>query len=239
MKIAVCDDNNTTYIHIKEYLSEFFLNVEELSLNELLYFSDGLQLLEYSERSDIPDIIFLDIEMMHSNGIDVAKKLRSFEKETIIIFVSAHKEYVFDAFRCEALHFLVKPIDSVDFEDCFNRAVHKYTTMHSTLPLKWKFERANIAVSDVLYVESYRGHIIVHTTEGTEDVVGKLKDFFAFLQPHGFMRIHHGYIVNMQHIRRFGSDSVLLSNGESVMMSVRKRSDALKIYDNFLQKRKW
>lgn len=239
MRIAVCDDDRAVFEQIRGWTGAYYTEYSLLAQARYLYFSDGLRLLQYVEKESVPDLVFLDIEMMFSNGMDVARQLRERFADVIIIFVSSHREYVFDAFRCEALHFLVKPIDRTDFDDCFARAMHKYTVTHSTLPLKWKFERANIAVKDVLYVEAYRGHLIVHTVQGTEDVIGKLKDMFAFLQPHGFLRIHHGYIVNMQHIRRFNSDSVTLCNGEDVQMSVRKRNDALQVYDRFLQKRKW
>ena len=159
--------------------------------------------------------------------------------DIIIIFVSSHRECVFDTFRCEALHFIVKPIDKDDFNEAFRRAVHKYNSANCFLPLKWQHERANVSIQDILYVESYRGHLIIHTVKEPFEVVGNLKDIFTFLEPHGFMRIHHGYIVNMQHIRRFNSDSILLVNGENVQMSIRKRNEALSTYDSFLQKWKW
>ena len=48
--------------------------------------------------------------MKEMNGIEAAEKIREFAPETIIIFISSHSSYIFDAFRIEALHFLVKPI---------------------------------------------------------------------------------------------------------------------------------
>ena len=73
-------------------------------------FFKGEDLVErYSSGKDF-DIVFLDIEMDKMNGIDTATEMRKYAPEAIIIFVSSHKNYVFDAFRCEAFHFLVKPI---------------------------------------------------------------------------------------------------------------------------------
>lgn len=239
MKTAVCDDDIFIHSQIKNMIAAFFSGEERTRANEPLYFSDGTKALEYLKRGGEIDILFLDIEMAYSNGIDTAKQLREISPDIIVIFVSSHREYVFEAFRCEALHFIVKPVEQDEFDDVFARAVHKYKAAHSFLPLKWQRERANVSVQDILYIECYRGHLIIHTTGRQYDVVGKLKDVFAFLEPHGFMQIHHGYIVNMQHIRRFNSDSIVLVNGETVYMSVRKRNDALIAYDKFLQKWKW
>ncbi len=239
MKTAVIDDDIFIYNQVKELIASFFVSEERMQANEPLYFADGIEFLEYMEKGEKADIIFLDIEMAQSNGIDIAKRCREIMPDIIIIFVSSHRECVFDTFRCEALHFIVKPIDKDDFNEAFRRAVHKYNSANCFLPLKWQHERANVSIQDILYVESYRGHLIIHTLKEPFEVVGNLKDIFTFLEPHGFMRIHHGYIVNMQHIRRFNSDSILLVNGENVQMSIRKRNEALITYDSFLQKWKW
>ena len=94
-------------------------------------------------------------------------------------------------------------------------------------------------MQDVLYVESLRKHLLIHTKTEDFDIIGNLKDIYAFLKPHGFVKIHHGYVVNMAHIKRFAGDCVHLINGEQVQMSMRKRSEALATYDAFLQKWKW
>ena len=73
------------------------------------------------------DIYFLDIEMGDISGIELAKKIRSEQensgKRSIIIFVTAFREYMEDAFDVNAFHYLVKPIKEKKFAEVFQRAV--------------------------------------------------------------------------------------------------------------------
>ena len=105
MKLCICDDDKTMHEKIRQCLQPFFT---ESQMPQITDFFKGEDLVEhYSSGKDF-DIVFLDIEMDKMNGIDTATEVRKYAPEAIIIFVSSHKNYVFDAFRCEAFHFLVK-----------------------------------------------------------------------------------------------------------------------------------
>ncbi|MBQ3085914.1 MAG: LytTR family transcriptional regulator [Clostridia bacterium] len=105
---------------------------------------------------------------------------------------------------------------------------------NKTIVVKWQHERTCICVDEIRYVESYNRHLIFHTGNATSETVGKLTDILSVLQPHGFVRVHQGYIVNMNHIRKFEADAVVLNDGTRVMTSVRMRSQALKEYDRYI-----
>ena len=147
--------------------------------------------------------------------------------------------YVFDTFRFEALHFIVKPIKTSEFEDVFRRAINKYKSTHSTINLKWQNERYTINISDITYIEGYNRHITVHTPDESYEAVGKISDIENELGPLGFIRVHQGFIVNMDRIKRFDANDVILQDNSRIMISVRKHTEALKAYDNYIQKWKW
>ena len=71
-------------------------------------FANGEQLLAAAEKFDI---IFLDIRMEGRGGIETARELRRRRAETILIFLTGLKEYVFEAFDVSAFHYLLKPIE--------------------------------------------------------------------------------------------------------------------------------
>lgn len=236
MKICICDDDLRIHDEIKQLIGEFF------SKNDIPDFSDfstGEDLLLHYSKGNEFDIIFLDIEMSEINGIETAEEIRKTSPEAIIIFVSSHKNYVFDAFRCEALHFLVKPIDRAEFNDVFNRAMNKYRSARNFMPLQWQNTRMNIKISDIYFVEGYRRHLKIHTTNESFEAQGNISSAYEKLREHGFLLIHQGYLVNMQYIKRFNATDVVLENGAMVMMSARRRADALIIYNNFVRKWKW
>jgi two-component system LytT family response regulator len=69
---------------------------------------DGEAVLLLFERHR-PDVVFLDVEMPHVTGIECAKSIVDIEPKTIIIFVTAHEEYMPEAFDVYAFDYLVKP----------------------------------------------------------------------------------------------------------------------------------
>ncbi|MBQ8016039.1 MAG: response regulator transcription factor [Clostridia bacterium] len=236
MRICICDDDLRIHNDIKQLIGEFF---SQSDIPDFSCFSSGEELLECYLQGNKFDIIFLDVEMSAINGIETAEEIRKKSPEAIIVFVSSHKNYVFDAFRCEALHFLVKPINKTEFENVFSRAVNKYKSRNNFLPLQWQNSRMNIKISDIYYVEGYRRHLKIYTANESVEAQGNITSAYEKLREHGFLLIHQGYLVNMQYIKRFNATDVVLENGAEVMMSARRRADALIVYNNFVRKWKW
>lgn len=236
MKICICDDDKNIHNMLKTYINKFLIFnsqdtiLDAFSAEELVY--------EY-KNSNFFDIIFLDVEMQKISGIDAAETIRKIDSSAIIIFISNFPHYVFDAFRVEALHFLVKPVSEADFKKVFIRALHKYKRINSTVTLKWQNERYVVKINTIKYIEGYKRHITVYTDEGIYETLGKIPEMLKLLEPHGFIRTHQGFIVNMDYIKRFDQTDVVLFDGTKVMLSVRKRAEALQTFDNYLKNRKW
>ncbi len=236
MKILICDDDKSIHGEINKLLnsdseSSTFFNIESVYSAE--------QMIEKYNRNEFFDIIFLDIEMSSMSGIEAAKIIRKMHSDAIIIFISNHPHYVFEAFNVEALHFLTKPIAAFEFKNVLNRAVNKYKKANSTIALKWQGERYIIKIDSIKYIEGYQRHIMVHTAEGVYEAIGKVSDLFNVLSVHGFIRTHQGFVVNMDCIQRFDPMDVILFDGTKIMLSVRKRAEALQVFDNYLKSRKW
>lgn len=236
MEICICDDDIFVHDQIKSMLKQFLATETQFNVTDV---GSGEELLRYYSNSKRFDIIFLDIEMNQMNGIQAAEIIRKADPNTIIIFVSSHSNYVFDTFRLEALHFIVKPIKQFEFDDVFQRAINKYKATNSKIFLKFQNERYSITINDITYIEGYKRHITVHTINEEYEALGKIPEILNDLEPHGFIRVHQGFIVNMDYIRRFDLNNVVLRDNTKVMISVRKRAEALKAYDVYIQKWKW
>ncbi len=236
MKICICDDDSFAVREIRNLLLPFQTEEDGFDISD---FSCGEDLIEYYKNGEGFDIAFIDIEMEGINGVEVAEKIKDSAPETIIIFVSSHSNYVFDAFRIEALHFLVKPIKEKEFNDVFTRAMKKYTAINASVILKWESVRNKIPIDKISFVEGYRRHLTVHTASGVYEAVGKISEIYEILKPHGFVRVHQGFVVNMNYIKSFNANEVELTDGSKVAVSVRKKQEALKAYDTFIRKWGW
>ena len=236
MKICICDGNLSVHSKIKKLIAKFKNDENHFEITD---FSYGKEIIKSYETGKGFDIVFMEIEMQDINGIEAAERIKELSPKSIIIFVSGYTDFILDAFRVEALHFIIKPIKETEFNEVFDRAIRKFLAVSSTVILKWESERYCIPVDEISFVEGYQRHLTVHTAGRDYEAVGKLSEIFNTLCHHGFVRIHQGFIVNMHYIKSFGLTDIELIDGTRVMMSVRRRQEALKIYDTFLLKRRW
>jgi len=106
ISIAIVDDEKVIREQIK-------VLIEKKHIESVIdIYSSGEELLMVEKCYDI---VFLDIQMDGMNGIDVARALRQRTEDTVLVFITGIKEYVFDAFDVAAFHYLIKPIEGMKF----------------------------------------------------------------------------------------------------------------------------
>ena len=113
MQIAICDDEKEIRNMLEEKITRMYPN------SNLLSYQSGEELLLSGSS---PDILLLDIQMTGKNGMETAKEFRKNRKNTILIFITAFEEYVFQAFDVGAFHYLVKPFEDKKFEEVLHKA---------------------------------------------------------------------------------------------------------------------
>ena len=207
MKLAICDDEKEIRQYIADVAKKCF---PELTLSE---YGDAEEIV----RSDFDaDILFLDIQMPGINGMDAARKIRKNGKRTVIIFVTALEEYVFNAFEVGAVGYIVKPFDEQKLIETIDRAVmsakdrqiieEKIKGRNRTAEIiTVKSDGINITVklSDIIYAEVLDRKITMHLSEGKDvSYYGRMADLEGMLG-NDFFRIHRAYIVNMSYVKAY------------------------------------
>ncbi len=195
-------------------------------------FSDGEELLRAGKEFDL---ILLDIRLEHSlDGMETARMLRK-KSGAVIIFVTALKEYVFDAYDVEAFHYLLKPIDEQKFEDVINRAAEKIEGERKQKPLVIRVNGLvrHVAPEDIIYAENDRRKIILHTKDGNYTFYEKMSTLEQKLGKN-FFRSHRGYLVHLREVAGYDHSTIQLKNGESVFLAKQKYSDFTEAYMKYL-----
>lgn len=235
MRICICDDDRAVHAQLRRLLRE----TDPQSEASVTSMYSGEELVE-SYQTDKPfDLVFLDVEMGAFNGIEAAQSVRLVDPDVMIVFVSSHRQYVFDAFPVGALHYLLKPVQPEEFAAVYRRAEMRFRDLHAVVYLRFKDNRFAAPVRQILYVEGARRHVFFHTADGVLETVGKISDYASVLVHNGFAAPHASFLVNMDRIERIEQDRIVLENGETVFCSVRKRRELLRAYDHFLGNRKW
>lgn len=232
MKIAVCDDSREICIEIAELIRQRDKSAE------VSVFSCGEALL--GSGVDF-DIIFLDIEMKKLSGIETAKKLRSLEesreRKTTVIFITAFREYMEQAFDVNAFNYITKPIDEERFFRIFDAAVKEANASlgHKYIVVKCQGVQRKFFLHDIRYIESSNKKVVLNTIEGKFEVYGKLGEFEKLLKE-SFFRCHRCYLVNMESICAYGFESIEVIDGDKLPMSKQKYSDFVKTYLRYAKK---
>ena len=119
----------------------------------------------------------------------------------------------------------------------FLQILRRNVKMDGFITLKWRNRRVIVAPEDIIYVESYNRHLVIHTSDGSEtEIVGKLSEFMKLLPQEDFVITHKSFAVNMNYISCFDKDGVILKDSSELPVSVRKRSKALMIFDDFSER---
>ena len=229
IRIAIVDDEKVIREQIKKLIEKKQTDCE------IDTYGTGEDLLK---ADSVYDIIFLDIQMDGMNGIDTARVLRQKADNTVLIFITGVKEYVFDAFDVAAFHYLIKPVEEYKFSEVYNCAVlevgKRKQQTNGQLFVKTRNRNATFNQSDILYIESRAKKVEIHTKTDTVEAYAAIGELEKQLVG-SFYRCHRGYLVNMAFIMEYGNDSITLNNGETIILSKDKYSEFVKVYMRYLK----
>src|SRR3954451_3569246 len=179
--------------------------------------SNGLEAVDLIQKLE-PELVFLDVNMPGLDGLGVIRQLR--EKGIPLphfIFVTAYDQYAVEAFRLEAMDYLLKPVDHARLAETIERARRAIqekarTAVPETVPrpiahrTKLAVRSANrhfiVDAQDVIYATIDNGLITLVTTqiEGQSNY-RTIEDLQANLDPEMFWRVHRSYLVNIHRIK--------------------------------------
>lgn len=185
-------------------------------------------------REWMPDVVFLDIEMNGTSGLELARQL---PPTCCLIFTTAFAHYALEGFEVNAVDFLHKPY----FYERFNRAMQKaeqWLRMHDLLNisesasrrlvLKSDYKNVTVMVDSILYIESIDNYVKVHLTDGTS-LFSKiaLRTVEEQLPQGEFVRIHRSYIVPRCRVASYTRSEVTLTKAGKTLPIGKKYLDEI------------
>ncbi|MDE6388117.1 MAG: LytTR family DNA-binding domain-containing protein [Lachnospiraceae bacterium] len=239
MRIAVCDDEKEIREMIAEKIRRLYPDAE-LSL-----YQSGQELL-VSEAA--PDILFLDIRMSGIDGMETARELRRQNQATIIIFVTALDNFVFEAFDVRAFHYLVKPFEDRKLVEVLLNAVKEFENTKKpeeakagisqekpSLMITSKGEHITVAWEDIVYAEVFNRKVIIHTMDSDIEYYGKMKELTE-KAGEDFYRPHRANLINFNYIKKYDAATIYLKRGQA-LIAKQNYQDFVKCYLRFNQRK--
>ena len=188
-----------------------------------------------------PDLVFLDIEMPEIDGFQLLQLLDY--KNFDLIITTAYNQYAIQAFKANAIDYLLKPIDPDDLTQAIEKIKNRQSSQTSTknietvlnnlikdnlqktkkIPLGLSNKIILVDYEDILYCKSDGSYTTIFMRNGDEHVVSKnIKHIEELLPDTVFLRIHKSYIVNLNEIKgliKQGAGELILSNEKIIPIS--------------------
>ncbi|MDO7850790.1 LytR/AlgR family response regulator transcription factor [Hymenobacter convexus] len=218
---AIIDDDEINRLTLEHYI--------ELTPNLKLMASlgDGIAGLTFFREGNKVDVLFLDIEMPHLNGLEL---LRVLTDPPEVIITTARQDFAVDAFELRVTDYLVKPFDFARFTQAVqrvqSRASHNGAAAATSAPdapanadlfVKVNSRMVRINFDEVLYVEALSDYVNIVTAKQKYIVYTTLKALETRLAPFAnFIRVHRSYLLNTQHIESIEDNTANLRGGHFV-----------------------
>lgn len=209
LRVGICDDEQEMRFALR-YKLERILETRGVDC-EFYEFSSGDRLMAwYAKHIGTLDLLFLDIEMDGSNGMETAKHLRNDDKNLQMAFVTGHPDYVFDGYAVGALGYLMKPPCADKLEEILSRALFALHMGAEDVYLCRNSEGTyRIPKASILYFSSEKRQVTCVARSRSYTFYAKLEDVSAEVG-RGFVRIHQRYLVNGLAVERIAGSTVLL-----------------------------
>ena len=183
------------------------MNIEELENLELVgEFGSATDASKFLLKNKV-DLMFLDVEMPGTNGIDF---LRSLNNPPMVILTTAYPQYAVEAYELDVVDYLVKPIKFERFVRSIAKAeeVLKLSESPSVLDavednfifIKSERKYVKIKFEELLFIEGLKDYVIIHATHGKYMTAMNVKTIYNKLPESIFFRVSKSYIVNVNHI---------------------------------------
>lgn len=216
-RIAFCDDNANFLQEISDMLARWKEKVPQAICET---FDNADALLNFHKTAPF-DIIFLDIVMPMQNGMEAAKEIRSYDKKTQIIFLTASAEYAIESYSVKANNYLLKPVSETALFTCLNDALSEISLKPQTITVKGLYSIQKIALDEIMYVEAQNKHILFTLANGsTIETTEPLHTYQNTLTLNdGFFKCHRSYIVNINYIDTYTLKEIKMHSGYCIPIS--------------------
>ena len=221
INIGICEDELHYRVNIKDMLGDI---LSTYSINYKIYeFSSGEELLSNYPK-DL-DILIMDIQMKIINGMDTARKIREFDQNLEIIFMTSFSEFMQEGYEVKAYRYILSERKISRNILPFINEIMKKKNNYLTINVKNYVDR--IKIDSIVYIETDRPNILIYTNDNKYTTKMSISKIDKILREHGFFRCHNSYIVNLKLVESMNSNTLKI--GEKYIPISKYRVKELKL----------
>lgn len=190
MKAVIIDDDTEFTKQLKTYLNQTF---QDIQMDTYISFCNDIYTKEY-------DCVFLDVMLKEGESFEYGMNISKLYPYTIIVYISSVDHFVYESYQQNTFFFIRKS----HFNEDYQNFVKKYQKMHLRIQEEISFiikgVHIHIKQQDIIYVESLRNQIIIHTPIQTYTSYQTLKQTYQELNHHHFYKFNNHIIINLDYV---------------------------------------
>lgn len=227
MKIAICDDS-------RDDRDAFKALIESCGYDfEIREYDSGTNLCEDMDYIKECSIVFLDINMDGTDGLETARRIKADCPKVHIVLVTAYMNYALDGYKVKASRFLLKDDLEQTLQECVDDILREIRQEERVVEFGFVEGNVRLRVDDIIYIETSRHKNVFYTQERTYSIYKKMDELEEALRGMGFLRIHQSFLINMKYIEKISSYVMTLSTGKEISVPKARYPEVKRQYTLF------
>ena len=226
IELIICDDDAMSLNQTRQFQTDrMHLWNEKI---EIMTYTDSDTLMKrIRSENEQTDILLLDIDMPDISGLKVAEMIRDEGKDIIVIFLTAHDEFVYMSFQYAPFRYIRKEYMKEELPSAMKAALAKLSAQRSfSICLRTQEGELSVKIADITHFQMENRRICVYMVQGGTYIIWKkLKELKAEIDVRdgSFIYVHSGCVVNLRHVRTLRSGMVVLDGAKEIEIPVSRR----------------
>lgn len=228
--VAIVEDEEKEQAVLKRHIERFAAE-NHISFDVDIY-PDPIRLLD--NYQPVYDIIYMDIQMPHVNGMEAARRLRVLDQKVLLVFVTNLTQYAVEGYEVSALDYVIKPVQYHSFAMKLTRALWRVEqTQGDALNISIDNRTARVSLRDIKYIE-VRDHLLTYyTIDGKYSELGSLSRLEEKLAGKDFVRCSSSCIVNLKYTAGVKGYTLTMRDGTVLKISQPRKKRFMQAFNDY------
>ncbi len=230
INIAIVEDDATQRTQLAACVKAYFTeNNQPVRITE---YSDGAAILENYPKN--PDLILMDIDMPKLDGLEASRRIRTFDADVLLIFITNMIQCALDGYSVDAMDFIVKPVNEWNCRQSFLRALRRIRHRRGHhIRLQCKKNPVVLNINKILYAETQSHAVLLHLKTGELIISESMQSLESKTSGFPFFRCHSSFLVNLDAVDQIGRTEVFVA-GVPIPVSKYRRAEFMQAMTNYI-----
>lgn len=227
MDILICDDD-------KQFVDKFSKDIENFCKQINRKCQIVKKSYDFFKSTNYKfDVVFMDINLVEGNGIELADTFKKKSPETLIIFISSRSDLIFDTLSIGIFQFIRKNEYEKDFIRVMKQINDYYNKKENYVLININKRTTKIILSHVVYIISIGKEIIIKCYDTEYVIKATLKQVLEQMNYCNFIQIQRSLVINLEYIDEFIKWDVRCNNN-TFKIGRKYQKEFLKAYEGYL-----